>query len=101
MDFLYPGAAGKIYIPVDLDGSRGRTIFEAVHRDKEATLYWHLDGAYLGSTQTFHQMALDVPPGQHLVTIVDGQGNRLARSFEVLTRPKTAERPAGLPGAPQ
>jgi penicillin-binding protein 1C len=101
MDFLYPGAAGKIYIPVELDGSRGRTIFEAVHRDHEARLYWHLDGTYLGSTQTFHQMELDLAPGQHVVAIVDGQGNRLARSFEVLTRPRTAEHPTGLQGAPQ
>jgi penicillin-binding protein 1C len=95
MEFLYPGVAGKIYIPVEMDGRRGRTIFEAVHRDHEAKLYWHLDGAYLGSTQTFHQMELDVSPGQHTVTIVDGQGNRLTRSFEVLERPGTRDRPAG------
>jgi penicillin-binding protein 1C len=86
MEFLYPSVSGKIYIPIELDGSPGRTIFEAVHRDREATLYWHLDGEFLGSTQTFHQLALDVPPGQHVVTIVDTRGNRLSRSFEVLAR---------------
>ena len=84
MEFLYPGAAGKIYIPVELDGTKGRTIFEAVHRDRNARLYWHLDGAYLGTTSTYHQMSLDVPPGPHLITIVDTDGNRLTRSFEVL-----------------
>jgi penicillin-binding protein 1C len=90
MEFLYPNSQGRIYIPVELDGSRGRTIFEAVHRDHEARLYWHLDGAFLGSTQTFHQLALDVPPGPHVVTIVDGLGNRLSRSFEVLARTSSA-----------
>lgn len=88
MEFLYPGVAGRIYIPVDLDGKRGRTIFEAVHRDPDAQIYWHLDGRFLGTTRTFHQMSLDVAPGSHLLTIVDGRGNRLSRSFEVLERPR-------------
>ncbi len=87
MEFLYPNAAGKIYIPVDLDGNKGRTVFEAVHRDRNARLFWHLDGAYIGTTETYHQMSLDIPPGPHLVTIVDTGGNRLSRLFEVLGTP--------------
>jgi penicillin-binding protein 1C len=90
MEFLYPNAAGRIYIPVELDGNKGRTIFEAVHRNRDARIFWHLDGTYLGSTGTFHQMSLDVPPGPHVVTIVDGSGNRLSRAFEVLARTTTA-----------
>ncbi len=86
MEFLYPNAAAKIYIPIELDGSVGRTVFEAIHRDRAARLYWHLDGRYIGSTDTFHQMPLDVPPGPHVVTIVDPDGNRLSRGFEVLAR---------------
>ena len=86
MEFLYPNAAGKIYIPVELNGSKGRTIFEAVHRDPHARIYWHLDGSYLGTTGTFHQMLLDLQPGPHIVTIVDDSGNRLSRAFEVLAR---------------
>ena len=86
MDFLYPNAAGRIYIPLELDGLRGRTVFEAVHRERDAQLYWHLDGAFLGTTQTFHQLSLDIPSGTHVVTIVDASGNRLSRSFEVLAR---------------
>jgi penicillin-binding protein 1C len=84
MEFLYPNAAERIYIPMDLGGVRGRTVFEAVHRERDARLYWHLDGVYLGTTQTFHQLSLDIPPGSHVVTIVDAAGNRLSRSFEVL-----------------
>ncbi|MGC3980763.1 MAG: penicillin-binding protein 1C [Steroidobacteraceae bacterium] len=86
MDFLYPNASGKIYVPIDLDGKPGRTVFEAVHRDQHAVLYWHLDNRYVGRTETFHQMTLDLTPGQHLVAIVDQAGNRLARSFEVLAQ---------------
>jgi penicillin-binding protein 1C len=86
MDFLYPNATGKIYVPIDLDGKTGRVVFEAVHRDQAAVLYWHLDDRYLGPTETIHQMALELSPGRHLITIVDANGNRLSRAFEVLPR---------------
>lgn len=89
IDLLYPVAGTRLYIPVDLAGKKSRTIFEAVHRNRDATLYWHLDNEYLGSTRVFHQQALDIHPGRHRVTVVDDQGNRLARSFEVLGKTAT------------
>ena len=82
--FLYPNAGTKLYIPLDLTGRRGRAVFEAVHREPEETLFWHLDDRYLGSTRTFHQQELDMAPGFHTVTLVDAAGNRLSRRFEVL-----------------
>ena len=54
--------------------------------DPDAALYWHLDDQYVGTTRSFHQQALDIATGAHLITIVDMQGNRLSRSFEVLGR---------------
>jgi penicillin-binding protein 1C len=86
MDFLYPNLATRLYIPIDLDTHKGRTVFEAVHRQANATLHWHLDERYLGMTRTYHQQALDIEAGAHLITIVDSQGNRLSRRFEVLAR---------------
>jgi len=84
IEFLYPNAGTRIYIPVDLAERRGRTVFEAAHRDPDATLHWHLDDRYVGTTRGFHQQALDIVPGQHEITVVDGVGVRLARRFEVL-----------------
>jgi len=75
---------------VDLAGKKSRTIFEAVHRNRDATLYWHLDNEERGSTRVFHQQALDIHPGYHRLTVVDDQGNRLARSFEVLGKDATS-----------
>lgn len=86
MEFLYPNATGRIYIPTELDGRRSRAILEVVHRNADAKLHWHLDSRYLGSTETFHQLPIDVPPGVHVVTVVDSEGHRLSRSFEVLAR---------------
>ncbi len=88
---LYPDVNARVLIPRELDGARGRTVFEAVHRRREARIYWHLDGRYLGETHTFHQQALDIDPGEHILTLVDDTGERVARRFEVLatrlTRP--------------
>jgi penicillin-binding protein 1C len=82
--WVYPHAKTKVYIPTELDGTQGRTVFEAAHADASAELHWHLDGGYLGSTRTLHQRALDALPGRHTVTVVDDWGNQATRAFEVL-----------------
>ena len=86
VDFLYPYDGARIYIPIELGGERGRTVFAAAHRDPGATLHWHLDDRYVGSTRVFHEQALDVAQGRHVLTIVDNHGNRARRRFEVLAR---------------
>jgi len=84
MDLLYPAPRTRIYIPVDLDEKQSKTIFEAVHRKEKSIIYWHLDGNYIGETKNFHQIALSPQIGSHSITLVDEQGNRLERRFEVL-----------------
>jgi penicillin-binding protein 1C len=86
IEFLYPTPGTRVYIPVDLAQAKGRVVFEAVHRDRSATLHWHVDDAYLGATRTFHQRELDASPGMHTLTVVDSQGHRLSRQFEVLAQ---------------
>jgi penicillin-binding protein 1C len=81
---LYPDANARVLIPRELDGARGRTVFEAVHRRREARIYWHIDDRYLGETHTFHQQSLDIDPGEHILTLVDDRGERVARRFSVL-----------------
>jgi penicillin-binding protein 1C len=85
---LYPDPNSTVLIPQELDGSRGRAVFEAVHRRRDATLYWHLDGGYLGETHTFHQQSLDIDPGEHILTVVDDAGERVARRFQVIATRK-------------
>ena len=86
VDFLYPHDGTRIYIPVELGGRKGRAVFAAAHRDPGATLHWHLDDRYIGSTSVFHEQALDVAEGRHVVTVVDDRGNRARRAFEVLAK---------------
>ncbi len=85
MDIIYPKAHAKIYIPKELQGERGRTIFEATHRDHQQSLYWHVDDTYLGKTKGEHQMALLLEPGSHTLHVVDELGNTIAHPFEIVS----------------
>ena len=89
MDLISPRGGGRIYVPVDLDAERSRTVFEAVHRDPGATVFWHLDRDYLGQTREFHKWSVDPPPGKHTLLLVDDRGERLEHDFEVLAREET------------
>jgi penicillin-binding protein 1C len=86
MEFLYPGDGGRIYLPIELDGSKGRVVFEVAHRQSDKTLHWHLDDRFAGSTRYLHQLVVDLDPGDHQVTVVDADGNRLTRRFAVIAR---------------
>ena len=83
MEFLYPEPGSILTLPRQLDGSEGGAVFQAVHRDPAATLYWHLDDTYLGETRLIHQMRLSPAPGKHTVTVVDGDGNSVSVGFTV------------------
>ena len=84
MDLLYPHEGSRVYIPVDLDGRRSRAVLQAVHRQPEMTLYWHLDDNFLGETNTFHEQSVSLEPGWHKLLLIDQQGYRLERWFQVL-----------------
>jgi penicillin-binding protein 1C len=90
MSLIYPAENGLIYVPIELDGQRGRTVFEAAHRNTHATIYWHLDGEYLGATRDIHQIALAPKPGEHTITLVDENGECLQRKFAVLAKEQAA-----------
>jgi penicillin-binding protein 1C len=83
MEFLYPESGSILTLPRQLDGSPGGAVFQVVHRDANATLYWHLDDTYLGETRLIHQMKLSPTPGKHTVTVVDGDGNSVSVAFSV------------------
>ena len=83
LEFLYPESGSVLTLPRQLDGSLPGAVFQAVHRDPAAVLYWHLDNEYLGETHLIHQMQLSPAPGKHTVTVVDGDGNTVSVGFTV------------------
>ncbi|MDD5393197.1 MAG: penicillin-binding protein 1C [Thiothrix sp.] len=84
LTLVYPQDHTQIYLPRELDGKLGQTIFRAVPSRPETLLYWHLDNQFIGTTQTFHQQAVQPAAGKHRLTVVDEAGNRVEREFEVL-----------------
>lgn len=84
MELIYPQAQSRIYIPVDLDGKRSRVVLKAVHRDAAATLYWHLDDEFLGATKVFHEREASLEPGVHKLLVMDKNGYKLERRFNVI-----------------
>ncbi|WP_413667631.1 penicillin-binding protein 1C [Mucilaginibacter sp. Mucisp86] len=86
MEVIYPKNDAKIYVPLEADGTRGRMICNAAHRQPGMKIFWHLDDQYVGETKDFHQMALNPPPGKHILTLVDGNGNTISIGFEVLKK---------------
>jgi penicillin-binding protein 1C len=79
-----PEPDSQIYVPRELDGSEGRIVFSAAHRNENEIIYWHLDDKYLGFTQTFHEMEAYPEPGLRTLTLVDSTGNTIVRRFTVL-----------------
>lgn len=86
MAILYPKPASKIYVPVEIDGRTGKTIFEATHRRHDLRIFWHLDDEYIGETRDIHQVALHPPAGKHKLMLLDEQGNSQEVRFEVIGR---------------
>ena len=84
MEFIYPGANDKIYIPRSVEGKPGIVVFEVAHREASVKIFWHLDNQYIGTTSYIHQKALCPTPGQHLITLTDEHGNTLKRLFTIL-----------------
>ncbi len=84
MEMIYPRESSIVFIPRGLDGELSRLVLEAAHRNTSTTLYWHLDEEYLGETTLVHQMEVLTGPGRHTLTLVDSEGNRLVKRFEVV-----------------
>ncbi len=86
MEVIYPKQLSKIYVPVELNGTTGKTIFQVAHRHPNTIIYWHLDDQYVGSTQQVHQMGLNPAEGLHQLTLVDEQGESIAVQFEMMSK---------------
>ena len=98
LSFVYPREGASVLVPVEMDGSTGRVVFEAAHRDPTARVFWHVDDEYLGETLDLHQMALAPRPGPHVLVLVDERGETVRRRFTVLGR--SGRGSATLPDGP-
>lgn len=84
MEMIYPKNYASLYIPLEFDGSRGKVVLNATHRNANTKIYWHIDQEYIGTTQAYHQLAVSPAPGRHTLTLVDEGGERLVQVFTIL-----------------
>ena len=84
LSIVSPEEGVAIYIPIELTGRPGAAAFVAAERDPGATLFWQLDGVYLGATRGDHRMELRSGPGEHTLTVVDSSGRESTRHFTLL-----------------
>lgn len=83
---IQPREGSLLYVPIELSGAEGKLVFEAAATDPGATLYWHLDQAYLGSTRGRHRLEIRPAAGHHALTVVDEWGGSETVHFEVLSK---------------
>jgi len=84
MEFIYPAQGIKIFIPRDHTGDRTRVVAEAVHRNPDSKIFWHLDEKYLVTTRQIHQTEIFADQGEHVLTLVDEDGNSITCRFSIL-----------------
>jgi penicillin-binding protein 1C len=84
MEFIYPGAGVKIFIPRDQTGLLTRVIAEIAHRNPLKKIFWHLDDTYIGTTSYIHQIEIQAGTGNHMLTVVDEDGNSIRSSFTII-----------------
>lgn len=89
MQMIYPSGHSAIRVPIELSGELGKVVFQVAHVRPSARIFWYLNEDLLGTTQRFHELAAQPPPGKHLLTLVDEEGSVLYYRFEVVARPST------------
>jgi penicillin-binding protein 1C len=84
MEMIYPRHTARIYVPREMDGSKGQIILEAAHRHPSSLIYWHLNDKYLGATRHIHQLGIAPTKGSYTLTLVDENGYSLTHRFEII-----------------
>lgn len=86
MDFIYPKPDARLFIPRDFDGSPGSSIVELAHRNRNASVFWHLDGVFIGTTTGVHRLPINPGEGSHVLTVVDDEGQSIEGRFTVISK---------------
>ena len=84
MEMIYPRHSARIYVPREMDGSKGEIILEAAHRHPSSLIYWHLNKTFMGTTRHIHQMGIAPIKGSYRLTLVDENGYSLVHRFEII-----------------
>ncbi len=83
LQIIYP-SNNQVLVPTkNLQGKKGEVVFRAAHRNPAKVVFWHVDDEFVGSTQHFHELAINLKWGKHTLYLVDEDGNEVRQNFEV------------------
>ena len=83
MDFIYPKEFVKVFLPKNFDENTNQLVFRLAHSMPDIKVFWYIDANFVGTTQTFHEMAILPKKGSHIITVLDELGNELKRTIEI------------------
>ncbi|MCK8523726.1 penicillin-binding protein 1C [Aquimarina sp. D1M17] len=83
MDFIFPKANAKVYLPKDFDGEKSEVVLKIAHNNPNTRVFWYVDDQFIGVTKRFHEMPIQPKAGKHLITVLDELGNEIKRQIEV------------------
>ncbi len=83
MEFIHPKKNESILLPKDLGSKNQDVVLKLAHRQSDTTVFWYLDEVYVGKTENFHELILSMEPGEYMLTVVDGQGNRIQQTVNI------------------
>ncbi|MEO0900846.1 MAG: penicillin-binding protein 1C [Bacteroidota bacterium] len=83
MAFIYPKPNENILIPKDLGNHATEVIFKLAHQQEETRVHWYLDQTYVGSTEDFHELILEVQAGTYVLSAMDDFGNRIQQKVNI------------------
>ncbi|MEM1002625.1 MAG: penicillin-binding transpeptidase domain-containing protein, partial [Bacteroidota bacterium] len=83
LGIVYPARNARLIIPKNFSGELEKVLFKAFHSDRSKTIYWHIDGQYVGATQGDHELIIELSKGQHKLLIIDELGNEDDLNFKV------------------
>lgn len=84
MEIIYPNDFKELSLAKNIDGTTGKLVFEVAHRNPETEIFWHIDNEYVQTTNHFHQLEIQPELGNHVLTIVDKNGETITKSFSVI-----------------
>ncbi|MBO5873965.1 MAG: penicillin-binding protein 1C, partial [Rikenellaceae bacterium] len=82
LEILFPQSGSEVIPTRGLDGNQQGIVFEAVHTQPNQILFWHIDGSFMGTTQSAHRISCNnISTGRHKLTVVDQLGNSKSVRF--------------------
>ena len=83
LQFVYPFENASIFLPLESNSKRRSLLAQVAIGGETEQLFWYLDDQFLGTTSDTHEMACKPTPGQHKLTVVHENGQRISTDFRV------------------